>query len=89
MFRVTGLAVLATSILLQNFKTPQKALEGKIEQRHAVSDPQLKRDPGAGSSGDELMSKKQTKGHASPSKGKEKKAASDKGSPGKHGDKGG
>jgi cardiolipin synthase len=42
-----GITVLATSlmlVLLQNFKTPEKVLERKVEHRHAVSDPQFRRE---------------------------------------------
>jgi len=42
-----GITVLATSlllVLLQNFKTPEKVLEHKIEHRHDVSDPQFRRE---------------------------------------------
>lgn len=47
MLWVIGITVLATSlvlVLLQNFKTPEKVLERKVEHRHAVSDPQFRRE---------------------------------------------
>jgi cardiolipin synthase len=47
MFWVVGITVLATSlvlIVLQNFKTPEKVLERKVEHRHKVSDPQFRRE---------------------------------------------
>ena len=47
MFWVIGITVLATSlllVLLQNFKTPEKVLERKVEHRYAVSDPQFRRE---------------------------------------------
>lgn len=47
MFWVVGITVLATSlvlIMLQNFKTPEKVLERKVEHRHKVSDPQFRRE---------------------------------------------
>ena len=45
MLWVIGITVLATSlmlILLQNFKTPKKVLERKVEHRYVVSDPQFR-----------------------------------------------
>lgn len=42
-----GITVLVTSlalVLLQNFMTPEKVVERKIEHRHAVSDPQFRRE---------------------------------------------
>ena len=47
MFRVVGITVLATSlmlILLQNFKTPEKVLERKVEHRYVIADPQFRRE---------------------------------------------
>ncbi|MGK2943376.1 MAG: phospholipase D-like domain-containing protein [Desulfuromonadales bacterium] len=47
MLLVTGITVLATSlllVLLQNFKTPEKVLERKVEHRYIVSDPQFRRE---------------------------------------------
>ena len=47
MLWVIGITVVATSIaliLLQNFKTPERTLERKIEHRHAISDPQFRRE---------------------------------------------
>jgi cardiolipin synthase A/B len=47
MLWVIGITVLATSlilVLLQNFKTPEKVLERKVEHRYAVSDPQFRRE---------------------------------------------
>ena len=47
MLWVIGITVLATSlllVLLQNFKTPEKVLEGKVEHRYVVSDPQFRRE---------------------------------------------
>ncbi len=47
MLWVIGITVLATSltlVLLQNFKTPEKVVERKIEHLHAVSDPQFHRE---------------------------------------------
>lgn len=47
MLWVIGISVLATSlmlVLLQNFKTPEKVLERKVEHRYAVSDPQFRRE---------------------------------------------
>lgn len=47
MLWVIGITVLITSlalVLLQNFKTPEKVVERKIEHRHAVSDPQFRRE---------------------------------------------
>ena len=47
MFWVSGITVLVTSlilILLQNFKTPERVLERKIEHRYAVADPQFRRE---------------------------------------------
>ena len=47
MLWVIGITVLATVlvlILLQNFKTPEKVLERKIEHRYIVTDPQFRRE---------------------------------------------
>ena len=47
LFWVIGVTVLATSlmlVLLQNFKTPEKVLERKVEHRYVVSDPQFRRE---------------------------------------------
>ena len=47
MFWVIAITVLVTSlmlVLLQNFKTPEKVLERKVEHRYAVSDPQFRRE---------------------------------------------
>lgn len=47
MLWVIGITILATSlilILLQNFKTPEKAVERKIEHRHGIFDPQFRRE---------------------------------------------
>lgn len=47
MLWVVGVTVLATSlvlVVLQNFKTPEKVLERKVEHRYAVSDPQFRRE---------------------------------------------
>ena len=47
MLWVIGSTVLATSLmllLLQNFKTPEKVLERKVEHRYVVSDPQFRRE---------------------------------------------
>ena len=47
MLWVIGITVLATSlilVLLQNFKTPEKVLERKVEHRYVVSDPQFRRE---------------------------------------------
>ena len=47
MLWVIGITVLATSLLLvvlQNFKTPEKVLERKIEHHYKVSDPQFRRE---------------------------------------------
>ena len=47
MLWVVGITVLATSlvlVLLQNFKTPERVLERKIEHRYVVSDPQFRRE---------------------------------------------
>jgi cardiolipin synthase len=47
MLWVIGITVLATSlllVLLQNFKTPEKVLERKVEHRYKVSDPQFRRE---------------------------------------------
>lgn len=47
MLWVIGITVLATSlmlVLLQNFKTPEKVLERKVEHHYAVSDPQFRRE---------------------------------------------
>ena len=47
MLWVIGITVLATSLmllLLQNFKTPEKVLERKVEHRYVVSDPQFRRE---------------------------------------------
>lgn len=44
---VIGVTVLATSlmlVLLQNFKSPEKVLERKVEHRYVVSDPQFRRE---------------------------------------------
>ncbi len=44
---IIGISVLGTSlvlVLLQNFKTPEKVLERKIEHRYAISDPQFRRE---------------------------------------------
>lgn len=42
-----GITVLATSLILmflQNFRTPDKVVERKVEHRYAVSDPQFRRE---------------------------------------------
>lgn len=47
MLWVIGITVLVTSlilVLLQNFKTPEKVLERKVEHRYVVSDPQFRRE---------------------------------------------
>lgn len=47
MLWVIGITVLATSlmlVLLQNFRTPEKVLERKVEHRYVVSDPQFRRE---------------------------------------------
>ena len=47
MLWVIGITVLATSlilIVLQNFKTPEKVLERKVEHRYDISDPQFRRE---------------------------------------------
>jgi cardiolipin synthase A/B len=47
MLWIIGITVLATAlilVLLQNFKTPEKVVERKVEHRHAVSDPQFRRE---------------------------------------------
>lgn len=47
MLWVIAITVLVTSltlVLLQNFKTPEKVVERKIEHRHAISDPQFRRE---------------------------------------------
>ncbi|MBZ2190550.1 hypothetical protein K8B33_15680 [Alcanivorax sp. JB21] len=47
MFWVIGITVLATVLLLVfllNFKTPEKVMEQKVGHRHAVSDPQFRRE---------------------------------------------
>ncbi len=47
MLWVIGITVLATSlllVLLQNFKTPEKVLERKVEHRYKISDPQFRRE---------------------------------------------
>ncbi len=47
MLWVVGATVLATGLallLLQNFKTPEKSLERKVEHRYAVSEPQFRRE---------------------------------------------
>jgi cardiolipin synthase len=47
MLWIIGITVLATSlilIVLQNFKTPEKVLERKVEHRYAVSDPRFRRE---------------------------------------------
>lgn len=41
---VTVLVTLLAAALAMNFATPEKALERKIEHRHAVSDPQFRRE---------------------------------------------
>lgn len=49
MLWVIGVTVLTTSlilVLLQNFKTPEKAVERKVEHRYVVSDPQFRREMG-------------------------------------------
>ncbi|MCG6118571.1 MAG: phospholipase D-like domain-containing protein [Aquimonas sp.] len=50
MFWIIAATVLATTLLLvlaQNFKTPEKSLEHKIEHRYGVSDPQFRREMSA------------------------------------------
>ncbi len=50
MLRVIGISVLMTSLVLvflQNFKTPEKVLERKVEHRYAVSNPQFRREMSA------------------------------------------
>ncbi|MCG5508823.1 phospholipase D-like domain-containing protein [Ectothiorhodospira lacustris] len=47
MLWIVGITVLATSlvlVLLQNFKTPEQVVERKVEHRHAVCDPQFRRE---------------------------------------------
>ncbi len=47
MLWVIGITVLVTSlvlVLLQNFKTPEKVLERKIEHRYVAFDPQFRRE---------------------------------------------
>lgn len=47
MLWVIGITVLVTSlilVLLQNFKTPEKVLERKVEHRYIVSDPRFRRE---------------------------------------------
>ncbi|MCA1779105.1 MAG: phospholipase D-like domain-containing protein [Xanthomonadaceae bacterium] len=47
MLWVIGITVLSTGlvlVLLQNFKTPEKVLDRKIEHRYIVSDPQFRRE---------------------------------------------
>lgn len=50
MLWVVGVTALVTSlvlVLLQNFKTPEKVLERKVEHRYVVSDPQFRREMSA------------------------------------------
>lgn len=47
MYWVIGVTVLVTSLLLvlmQNFKTPEKKMERKVEHRYTVSEPQFRRE---------------------------------------------
>ncbi|MGM0678153.1 phospholipase D-like domain-containing protein [Ectothiorhodospira marina] len=41
---ITALATSLVLVFLQNFKTPEKAVERKVAHRHAVSDPQFRRE---------------------------------------------
>lgn len=41
---ITVLATCLMLVVLQNFKTPEKVLERKVEHRYAVSDPQFRRE---------------------------------------------
>ncbi len=41
---LTALVTSLTLVLLQNFKTPEKVLEHKVEHRYAMHDPQFRRE---------------------------------------------
>lgn len=43
---ITALVTALTLVFLQNFKTPEKVLERKVEHRYSVSDPLFRREMG-------------------------------------------